>query len=80
VSSDTREDGVLEYFTLAIRARAASYRDKAAQLREMGEPEPIRSLRYKLLDLSRHFEELANRSARSGASPKFGNRRESSDP
>lgn len=60
MSSDTREGGVLEYFALAIHARAASYRDKAARLREMGEAEPIRSLRHKLLDLSRHFEELAN--------------------
>ena len=59
MASDPPRTGVLEYFATAAYARAASYRDKAARLREMGEAEPIGGLRDRLLDLSRQFEALA---------------------
>jgi hypothetical protein len=58
--SQIRGLGVLEYFSTAAQDRAASYRDRAALLREMGEEEPIGKLRDRLLDLSRQFEALAD--------------------
>jgi hypothetical protein len=60
VRSQIRGLGVLEYFSTAAQDRAASYCDRAALLREMGEAEPIEKLRDRLLDLSGQFETLAD--------------------
>ena len=60
VPRDSLDTGVLEFFANAAHARAASYRARASQLREMAESEPIGTFREKLLGLSRQFEALAN--------------------
>ena len=57
MASDT---GLLAYFAIAAQARAASYREKAARLREMGEAEPIGRLRDSLVNLAGEFEALAD--------------------
>ena len=60
MSIDIGDAGILEFFATAAHARAAGYRERAAQLREMAESEPIGRLRERLLDLSRQFEALAS--------------------
>jgi hypothetical protein len=50
--------GVLEFVATAAHARAAHYRDQAAQLRDMAEAEPVGRLRDRLLDLAAQYDRL----------------------
>ena len=52
MASDVRGTGVLEYLSAASQLRAAYYRDKAAQFREIAAAEPIGRLRDRLLHLA----------------------------
>src|SRR5207302_11150879 len=56
--SDDRS-AVLEFVATAAHARAAHYRDQAAQLRDMAAAEPIGRLRDRLLDLAAQYDRLA---------------------
>ena len=51
--------GVLEFVATAAHARAAHYREQAAQLRDMAEAEPIGKLRDRLLDVAAQYDRLA---------------------
>ena len=59
MASDVRGTGVLEYLSAANQLRAAYYRDKAAQFREIAEAEPIGRLRDRLLHLARQYDDVA---------------------
>jgi hypothetical protein len=59
MASDIRGRGVLEYLSAATQQRAAYYRDKAAQLREIAEAEPIGRLRDRLLHLAQQYDDVA---------------------
>ena len=59
MASDVRGTGVLEYLSAASQLRAAYYRDKAAQFREIAAAEPIGRLRDRLLHLARQYDEVA---------------------
>jgi len=59
MASDIRGRGVLEYLSAATQQRAAYYRDKAAQFREIAEAEPIGRLRERLLHLARQYDDVA---------------------
>ncbi len=50
---------VLEFVATAAHARAAHYREQAAQLRDMAEAEPIGKLRDRLLDVAAQYDRLA---------------------
>ena len=50
--------GVLEFVATAAHARAAHYREQAAQLRDMAEAEPIGKLRDRLLDVAAQYDRL----------------------
>ena len=59
MASDLRGRGVLEYLSAATQQRAAYYREKAAQFREIAEAEPIGRLRDRLLYLARQHDDVA---------------------
>jgi hypothetical protein len=59
MASDIRGRGVLEYLSAATQQRAAYYRDKAAQCREIAEAEPIGRLRDRLLHLAQQYDDVA---------------------
>lgn len=51
--------GAIEFVQAAANRRAATYRDRAAQLIEMATTEPITAIREKLRALAAQYEELA---------------------
>jgi hypothetical protein len=59
MASDIRGRAVLEYLSAATQQRAAYYRDKAAQFREIAEAEPIGRLRDRLLHLAQQYDDVA---------------------
>ena len=56
--TDSRS-AVLEFVATAAHHRAAHYRERAAQLREMAVAEPIGRLRDRLVNLAAQYDRLA---------------------
>jgi hypothetical protein len=54
-----QSSGAIGYVESAARRRAAHYRDRAAEFRRIAAAEPIGSLRTRLIDVARKYEELA---------------------
>ena len=53
------QSSAIGYVETAARRRAALYRDRAAELRRIAAAEPIGSLRIRLQEIARKYEELA---------------------
>jgi len=53
------QSSAIGYVEAAARRRAAHYRDRAAEFRRIAAAEPIGSLRIRLMDIARKYEELA---------------------
>jgi len=54
-----QSSGAIGYVETAARRRAAHYRERAAEFRRIAAAEPIGSLRTRLIDVARKYEELA---------------------
>ena len=51
--------GAVEFVRVAANRRASTYRERAAQLTELAEAEPIAAIRNQLIELARRYDDLA---------------------